>query len=449
MRRLALTLVCTLALILSFGSAQAEVKEELPKIIQEEALTLTELIDLAKANQAAYRRTVDGERIIAALNRSAIGQFLPSVSFGGSWSDYSGETVVEGVAVSSNDYASSSLRLNVNEALFEGGSRYFGYKNARLQIFNTKLATERSEDLLIAQVKTAFFNLLASQDYLKVQEEVLQHRLEAERLARARFATGDVIELDVMQSEIDVGTQRNAILQAQQGVENAREALNLTVGLHLDSRYPIEGNFDPQLPQHNATDLVRTALTSRPDLIQQQNAVQYYHNQVRIQQTGYLPSFGLFYSWGRSESAGPGSFVISPDQSRSTSVGISMNWTLFDRFNREYNIQNAKISKRQAQWDEIQARQQVDSEVRTGWRSLEVLYAQIQVSEKNRELARRQLVLEQERYRIGASDQLNLRSAQVTFITAEQDYLTRVLNFYTTLATLERDLGTTLDAATR
>ena len=78
-----------------------------------------------------------------------------------------------------------------------------------------------------------------------------------------------------------------------------------------------------------------------------------------------------------------------------------------------------------------------------------MLYKQIQVSDKNRDLARRQLQLEQERYRVGASDQLNLRSAQVTFISAEQDYLAKVLEFYTTRATLERDLGTSLDAVNR
>ncbi|MCB2200295.1 TolC family protein [bacterium] len=454
MKQLSFFAMFVLIIVLLPLQAFSEELIEPPLIQQDTPMAVDELIEFALQNQANYQKAVEDERVIGVMKLAAIGSFLPRISADGSFSNNTtkGTQYVGGVPIGVEDQtsSSSSLSFGVSESIFQGFSRLHGMKQAKLTVENTYLNTQRTRDMIVSDVKSYYYNLVASHRYLEVQKEVLEQRREAHRLANARFKTGDVIELDVMQAEIDLGTQQNLVLQAEQGVENAQEALNLAAGLNLDSRFPVVDEFSPVLPELNADTLVRVALESRPDYLALRNTVQINKLAVKRQTANYYPTVSMSYGFGRSETV-PGAankFLLSPDTPGSR-LSFNMSWTLFDGFSREYNRQNAVVQARKSMWDSHQQSQQIQTTLRSEWRNLEVLYQQIQVSNKNRDLARRQLQLEQERYRVGASDQLNLRSAQVTFITAEQDYLTKVLDFYTTQATLERDLGTSLDAANR
>ncbi len=443
------TLLTLIGVLMLSSAGLAATPDEPPLIVSDSSKTLDDLIDLALNHEYTYRKAVEGERIVSMLRASAIGQFLPGVTAGGSYRT-SGKTYDAAGNLLANNNSSSSISISVSETIFAGGQRLWGLKAAKLSLDNIFLNSERSRDVLVTQVKTVFYNFLLAKENLRVQNEILQQRRESLRLAQARYATGDVIELDVMQAEIDLGTQENNVLQAQQSLKNAREALNLAVGIHLDSTFPVVGGLTPVLPNTDADQLVTTALQKRPDFKAAKNQVKINSLNVLNYTSQYVPTVSWFYSYDRSDYRKDLAqhYVVWPSITSST-TGFSLNWTIFDRFQREYNRQNAVIAKRKSVYDEFSLRQNIMANVRSEWRNLEKLDQQIKVSERNRDLARRQLELEQERYRVGASSQLNLRSAEVTRITAENDYLARVLEYFTTLATLERDLGASLEEVSR
>ncbi len=451
-----LVLLVSLVVVFFFTSiVLAQPPKQAPLIVSDDPRTVEDLIELALDNQAEYRSVEESQDIVGLLRASAIGQFLPVLSASAQYTNtrrITEESYLEGLEFPGVDEKSStsSLSLTLSESLFEGGARYFGYKRAQLEVENTFLNTERSEDVLIAQVKTAYANMISAQRNLEVQKEVLEQRRESKRLAQARYNTGDVIELDVMQADIDLGTQENNVLEAEQSVENAREALNLTLGLDLDSRFPLAGDIEPELPELDPDTIVQTAMSQRPDYLAAQNSVKLRDYELKQYWGEYLPSASAWYQLSRYKTVNDeyNKFLLNPGN-ENKSFGLSLNWTLFDGFSREVRRQNAVIAKRQAQWTEHSQRNTIASSLRTHWRNLKKLYQQIQVLDTNRELARRQLDLEEQRYRVGASDQLNLRSAQVTFATSEQTYLAKVLEYYTTLASFERDLGTSLEEIAR
>ncbi|MCB2213166.1 TolC family protein [bacterium] len=428
-----------------------------PVLNSENPVPLSRLITLAQDNRAAYRQSLEDQELIPELRAGAIGQFLPSIYAGGTWSNSDSEQeaiYVDGLPVpgTGGTYfnSSSSWYVQANESLFEGLSRYYGYQMTSLSVENTLLNTERSFDELVSDIKSAAYNVLAAERALEVEREILNQRQEAHRLARARFETGDVIELDVMQAEIDLGTQENAVLSAEQALRNAHEQLNLTVGLDLESEYTVAGNLEPMLPNANPDSLVSIALRARPDLEVQRNQVDYYDYDVKRNTSNYFPTANAFVTYSRSESVQDERFSWSAvPGDRNIRYGLNLNWTLFDGFTREVQREQAVITKRKSMWDQHQFEQSVAADVRRQWRTLTSTFQQIEVADRNRELARRQLNLEQERYRVGVSDQLNLRSAQVTFVSAEREYLARVLDFFTTMATLERDLGMPLEEIAR
>ncbi len=79
--------------------------------------------------------------------------------------------------------------------------------------------------------------------------------------------------------------------------------------------------------------------------------------------------------------------------------------------------------------------------MRDAYYNLEKVFKESQITEQNRDLAERQLNLERERYRLGATSQLALRDAQFVYAQAETENLQKVLEYQSTLIALELAVG--------
>ncbi len=423
---------------------------EPPLIISEDSLSLDDLVEIALENQALYQKAVADEDLSRYSIRGAYGEFLPTLGIGGTFqssrAEFERTTPTGEIITSIVDWSStSSIGAQLSEDIFLGGSRFFRLKGAKLRKKNAYLITRATQDQVIYTVKSAAYLQLSALKFREVALEVLEQRRENLRLAQTRFNTGDAIELDVLQAQIDVGTQESVMLRAKQAVENTREALNLALGAHLDSRFPIDAELTPALPGFELEELVDFALDSSPNYRIQLNAVEIRKQEVISAMSDFLPNISFNAGFSRSVTeTGQSKFTLNPEF-ESRYFTFNVGWYAFNRFRTDINRQSAVIEKRKAMWDARDQKFNLSASLHRQWRNLTLYYEQVQVAEKNRELARRQLDMERERYRIGASDRLNLRNAQVTFIQAENDHIAGILDFFTTLAALERDLGRPLE----
>ncbi|MBZ0263370.1 TolC family protein [bacterium] len=431
---------------LSFASG------ELPLIQQDEPLSVDDLIDLAIENQPQYQKIKEDRDLLFKGVKVAYAQLLPSANFSARYSTsryYNPTPYVDNSGLYRPDYtaksSNSSWGITLSQDLYLGGSRFYGLKRAQQMLKFNDLSMQRSVDELTNNIQSSVYSLLAQQQLVEVRRDIVKFRTESLRLATKRYETGDVIELDVLQAEIDLGNAENDLLTAEQDLQNRSESLNLLVGIHLESRFPLEGSLTPTLPDNDINNLVSLAMKKNPQFLSLQKNIEISDQDVNIARAQMLPRVSLNAGFDKMEElTGYNKYKFSPQQ-ENRSLGLTLSWTIFNRFELDYQRQRAIVEKRKAVWDKHYTGQQIESSLRSEWRTLNRIYEQIKITEKNRELARRQLDLEQERYRLGASNQLNLRSAQVTFIEAENRHISKILEFYTTRAALERDLGMSLE----
>ncbi len=447
-----------LAVVILFGSsvvpAFAQVVGDLQLVISETPMSVDELVDIALDNAGDYQTALESRDFNYYAMRGAWGSFLPSLSASAQYSNArsereSGVYYLNGVSIPSSTLVAKSsdsyVGLSASEQIFTGFQRWYGLKQAKLQLENGNLSVAQARNALIYNVKLQVYNVLSAQENLELAKEVVDLREETLRYARTRHETGEVIELDVMQAEIDLGNAKNDLLFADQNLENTREILNVAMGIDLSSRFPIDENLAPTLPALDPDVLIRYAERSNPEYKILANTVSIYKQDVKMQTSGYFPTVTLNGGYSRSESGEAyNKWILVPNDTY-MNMSVNLSWNLFDRFQREIYRQQAVVNRRNAEWNERSRHLQIASDIRAKWRTLERLGDQIDVLERNRELARRQLELEQERYRLGASSQLNLRSSQVTFIQAETDYIQKVVTFQTTKAELENTLGVSLE----
>ena len=456
-----------------------------PTVNSTTPLSLDSLIALGFENSPELRQTALDTKLNRIGMMNAIGNFLPQVSVGMSFSEThyenqtfvnpdgsvatypvtesfteqyiiwdtsaTGElsnprlsepvTITQIVDVPEGSSRASRMYLSLNESIFEGGRRYFLYRQAKVQKDINNLSVEDGQKALAAQIAQQVVLVITQEKLLELNRKLRDQRKDAYDLAKARFDVGAVTELDVLQAQIELNTGENAITSSERDLQASREALNQILGIDLRSTYPLQEAEGVTPFEFNLDQLVSDAYANRTDLrIAELTVARSAHN-VNVYRSDYLPRVNFGAQWDRSEVSGTTENWTQNPRNKDATYSLSLSWNLFDGFTREYNIATQRVSYLRAQESERQLRLATEKQVRDAYYNLENVYKELQITEQNRDLADRQLNLERERYRLGATSQLSLRDAQVVYARAETEHLQKVLEYQSTVIALELSVG--------
>jgi len=449
---------------------------KLLRIQTTEPLSLERLLEAARTHNPDLLKAKSQLSVNRLLKLNAVGSFLPTLSVGyqisqnnyysptytnsdGTVSSYpsittepsyyvdslgyyrQGGTQTVTYAVPEGQRRNSSLYLSLSTTLNLGGQQILGVRNAKKSTEINQWNLESTEQLVEGGVRQQYYQVLAEQKLLDLAREVLSRSQDQLELATARYQTGSVTELDVLQAEIDVGNEKNNVMTAEHNLQMAREELNRLIGIDLSSEYPLVDEFRVFPPEFTLEDLVQKAMVDRPDLKTSELSSEIYKNNVQMSWGDYMPDLTGSISHSRSEQSGSNvGFTLNP-RNRSTQYSLGLSWTLFSGFSREKSLQESKVAYRQSELDKRALKQSIEKSVRQAYYTLIRIWDQSKITEKNRDLATRHLELERERYRLGAATQLELRSAQVTHTQAETDHINKTLEYLINFVMLEEAVG--------
>ena len=135
----------------------------------------------------------------------------------------------------------------------------------------------------------------------------------------------------------------------------------------------------------------------------------------------------------------PFSYTGQPFQA---SLRISL--PIFTGFSRSLRLSQARAQEQDADESARASRLQIRSDVHARYLGLQTSYQAIGVQAANREAARDQLRLAQDRYRLGAGTSLEVADAQNAVQQAEGDYVNAVYDYHKAIAALEAAVGRSL-----
>ncbi|MCX6640710.1 MAG: TolC family protein, partial [bacterium] len=250
-------LLLSVALVGSTSATDKSTEPQTPALQSALPFTPDDLYEVALRHNPDHLKAVQNTSLSGVTMRSALGTFLPSLNAGfqlsqssyynatytnpdGTVSTYprtetSYQTIVDTtttpwtlqlvpsgtytIPVAEGKNRNSSAYVSLQEMLNLGGQQYFGVKNAGIQNRISKLQVFSSEMNLYYMVRQGYYNVLARKRLLELAHQVMDQKQEQLKLAKARFDVGSVTELDVLQAEIDVGNQQNAIIAAENSLK--------------------------------------------------------------------------------------------------------------------------------------------------------------------------------------------------------------------------------------
>src|SRR5437016_8980160 len=318
---------------------------------------------------------------------------------------------------------------SIRGTFFQRDSAYFAFRNTL--------------DLLLATVKTQFYQVVVNRELIKVQEQSV-HLLETQfKDQQNRFEAGTVPRFTVLQAEVALYNQLPLLITAQNNYRISKITLAKTLGLDFEPRRgenpPLEvvGEM-PYIPRPiNLADAIELGKQRRPFLKQARANVLNQVEQVHAAWGQYLPTINT---------TGGGEWVSSP--TNSSWHDISKGWIaqvtgsvpIWDSgaIYGQVKQQRALLSEAKISYDDDV--RQVELEVQQAYSNLQQDRELIQSQEKNVEQADEALRLAKARLDAGAGTQLDVLNAQVQLLTAQSTRLQALFGYNSALA--EFDLVT-------
>ena len=420
-----------LALALVLSSAGTSKAQEPPTLTLDEAVALA-----ARHDPVTVAAEVGVQRARADLLQ-ARGSFLPSVTANGIYSNSSDERFDQttGRLVSE----SYTAQLQASYELFSGGRRFLDNRVAGAQLESARALHRARRYETVLAATAAFYAVAAARDLVAVAEQRLERARQQHEFANTRLELGTATTSDALRAEIEVANAELALHEERAGLNAAALALGRITGLG-GAVYADAGALPeaaPPIPP--LEELLARADRSAPEVIVAQS-VEESSRAVRLAaMSSYLPSLRLTggYDWF--------SFQFPPEE-ESWSLRLFASVPLFNGFQREATVQRAAAFQDLAQAQARDARLAARADVASAVQEIELAERRIEISTRTVTLAREDLRVQEERYRIGAATILELQASQVALAEAQVSEVRSKQSLGGAVAWLEAILGETLHA---
>lgn len=256
------------------------------------------------------------------------------------------------------------------------------------------------EDFTI-DVARRYYDLVNQKQSIENQRRNMESNEFARRQAEALFAVGRANELDVLRARRSELVAKNALLEAEEGLELALDGFRIFLGLPSDQPVDVEADAPPFTPvAYDLASALEAARANRLDLLNRREQLEDVERGLMLTRNSLLPDLNL--SVGTSYATDERADLFGSDLGRTdTSVALTLSVPL-DRVRERNSYRTAQLGLARAR------------------RDLEEFEDQLRVSIQGsfRELDRREQSLEIQR-QIIVDQTKNLRIAELRFERGE------------------------------
>ena len=416
--------------------APAGLPSDLAQRVQ--ALTLTDIVDIALRNNTATAAAWADARAAAATYGAARGQYYPNVSVAATATTVKTAATAGRVSVQQQLYGPT---LNASWLVFDFGVRSGSVAGAREALLAADWTHNAVIQNVVLDVETAYFQYHATKALLAAQQTTLKEAQTNLEAAEQRHRVGLATIADVLQAKT-ARSQAQLALETTEGMlQTTRGALALSMGLPANVAYDVALPPDttPPLGITDSLDvLIDRAVRERPDLMAARATAQASQAHVAVARGQALPSLVV-------SGTGAGTYFFSrpltTQQGNSYSATIGLQIPLFSGWSQFYDVRAATATARAADERRKGVEQLVIFQVFNSFYALRTATQRVRTSGDLLASAVQSEQVALGRYRAGAGSLLDLLTAQAVLADARAQVIEARLTWYTTLAQLGHDAG--------
>jgi outer membrane protein, heavy metal efflux system len=314
-----------------------------------------------------------------------------------------------------------------------------GKRSLRTSVADSDVAEARDELAEVrlrvrVGVRKAFYDLLETQDELRIHDEHVAIAQQAIAAARIRYTVGQVPQQDLLKAQLELTRLAEHMIRFDRDAEVARARLNTLVGRDPAAPLRVEGDYGVLATLPSEESLERLALQVRPDLLEAEAAAAKSRQEQSLAKKAYVPDFTV--------SAG---YMLMPPTSnmRNTYMvegSMSLPWLDHRRHNAEIATAEAAVTEQDAELAALRTE---------AFGQIKESLAEAEATQKFAALYQNSLRPQAEAtlhaaviaYENNQTDFLNLLDSQMQVIDIDLAWLQALADFNTRMADLELAVG--------
>lgn len=313
--------------------------------------------------------------------------------------------------------STTNAAINLNWTLFDGLRMFSAYNRLGQLEDLSEMQLDLDQEFLVANISLTYFNIIRISEQLKILEnniEVTEERIEIED---TKVDLGSGSEYDLLQAQSDLSEDRAAYIRETNSLTEAKIRLNELMARNPSEEFEVvsEITVNRSLARQQLYESLIEQNTELAIARLQEDISNIELREVRGERFPEI-SFSSGYSFNRNESGGG---FFSYNETTGFSYGITARVPIFDGFNINRRVQNAKINQRNAEISREQERLRLESNFESAFRAYANAIELVDLEEENYENAEETLDIALERFRLGSISSLEFREAQTTFLQAE------------------------------
>jgi outer membrane protein TolC len=269
----------------------------------------------------------------------------------------------------------------------------------------------------ISDVHATYFDLVQQQQQLSALDSTIVISNQRLALAQNRFTIGKASKLEVLNAQVDLNTDKVAILRQKELFANTKIMLNQILSRDAKTDFKVVDVIvvDDKLVLSELNALAQKQNPQLEAQIINKNVAELQLKQIKAAR---YPTVKLNTGYNLSESQSSLGFTTQ-SSSRGLNYGFSASLNLFDGFaqNRNEKISQIQIDNSKIAYD--QQNLALHSQLATSYQTYLTNLELITLEEKNEVIAKQNLNITLDKFRIGTITTLEFRTAQLNFVNAK------------------------------
>lgn len=384
-------------------------------------LTVREAVDIALANNYDIKLSTNNLAIAKENVTYGNAGMFPLVTGNLNQSNNlqnSTQTQQNGDVKSLDNAKNNSLTygVSVGWTIFDGLGMFSRYdtfkelhKQGALQLKSTIL--QRVSDVI-----TTYYTIVEQQNLLNALDSSIIISRDRLKTAENRFEIGKAARLEVLNVQVNLNADESARLFQESIVKNLKTTLNSLLVRDLSTDFTVfkEVLIDDDL---QLSTLLLQAKEHNPDLLNIGLAKRIAKLELKTVKANRYPTVRLNAGYNFSKSESSLGFVAQ-SRAKGLNYGLTASLNIFDGFNQRRNERIAKIQIDNANLVYSQQSNFLETALTQAFQIYRTNIALSTLEEKNEAIARQNLNITLDKYKIGTISTVEFRDAQDNYIDA-------------------------------
>ena len=239
--------------------------------------------------------------------------------------------------------------------------------------------------------------------------------------------------MDVVTANYNLGNAQLSLVKAKNTLDVARAGLSRIMGLPEYTNYELSDELTLNSFDITSEKAIKMAMDVRPELISAEKSAKAAKMNLRAARREFAPDLGVYGSY----SNGLGNnYDLSSAQ-----IGASISYNALNILKTAKQVSQARAEYEKSLAEFDSTKNYVYYNVKKAYLDLQTDKESIVIAKLALDQAKEQYRQATGRYKAGIGDAIELKDAENTYLSARLDFYDSLLNYNTTAASLEKEIG--------